>query len=370
MNVIHFVSSLQPGGMERFAVRMAAAQRSRLHRVAVFALRGGPLEEEAARAGVPVVVLGRGRIDRILSTTKHALRFRPNIVHAHNPTSLHYAVLARFVSGARVIMTNHGQGGGAGRTPTAFEIRQTDAFVAVSRSVAAKTATLEGFRDRTVVIHNAVDAVAPARDRATMRAALGLRDECVGLAVASLSAVKGHAVLLDALTRLHEAGVRPTVLLAGDGPERETLQQRVQALGLQDAIRFLGFRRDIPDLLVAADFMVLPSMMEGLPLAILEGMSQGLPVIATDVGGIPELVENGRTGLLVPPQDPARLADAISQVCRDAALRQRLGAEARHAVESAFSYAEMLGKYEAVYRQAIGTRSLVRLVGPTAGARL
>ena len=369
MTVIHIVSSLEPGGMERFAIRLASAQQQQRHRVAIFALRGGPLEEEASRLGVPVIVLGTSRSNRIVATMRHAFRFRADIIHAHNPTSLHYAVLARFLSGARVIMTDHGQGGGPGRRPTTFEIRQTDAIVAVSRSVAMRSADREEIRERTIVIHNAVSAEAPRNNRASVRAALGLGDEPVGLVIGSLNAVKGHALLLEALATLASGMRQPTVLLAGDGPERASLMQRAASLGVGEKVRFLGFRRDIPDLLGAVDFLIMPSLNEGLPLALLEAMGQGVPVIATAVGGVPEVAEHERTALLVPPQDTRALAAAIDRLSGDSGLRARLSAGARTAVQASFSHSAMVGRYTALYQRIIDGQAIAGRRGRTAVVR-
>src|SRR5204863_7471061 len=136
-----------------------------------------------------------------------------------------------------------------------------------------------------------------------------------------------------------------TLLVAGDGDERERVERRARELALPaDRVRFLGFRRDVPRLLAASDFFVLPSRTEGLPLCLLEAMAQGLPAIATPVGGVPEVIEEGITGLLTPVEDPAALAEAIRRLAAEPALRARMGAAAQRRAAEEFSFAEMTGR--------------------------
>jgi glycosyltransferase involved in cell wall biosynthesis len=128
------------------------------------------------------------------------------------------------------------------------------------------------------------------------------------------------------------------------------LENLAEELGLgPDRVRFLGFRSDVPDLLAASDFFALPSLTEGLPLSVLEAMGHRLPVIATPVGGVPELVTEGRHGLLVPVDAPESLACAVSQLSQDADLRRRFGEAAYQKVKTDFSFETMLKSYETLY---------------------
>lgn len=350
LRIIHVVSSLNVGGMEHFVVRLADAQQQCGHRVFVLALRGGPLAAEAERLGLRVRVLGgTQKALRVLRGLAALARLRPDIVHAHNPTSLHYAVLAKRVSRARVVMTDHGQGRGSVRTPSAQEWSGLDHLVAVSQAVADRVQN-PALAGRTSVIHNGVDLAPARRDRAVVRAELGLGDGPVGVIVARIDSLKGHDTLLHALAQLRDQQVPLTMLIVGDGAERANRERLAEELGLDAGlVRFLGFRSDVREILAASDLFVLPSLTEGLPLSVLEAMSQGLPTIATRVGGIPELIHDGQHGLLVPPNDREALAQALARLASSPDRRQILGAAAFERARDEFSFDAMTHAYEALY---------------------
>lgn len=164
-----------------------------------------------------------------------------------------------------------------------------------------------------------------------MRAHLGIKhDEFVIAAVGRLVRGKGYDVLLRALSQIPTSD-RPTLLLAGDGNERQFLENLSTKLGVSEQTRFLGFQTDVRPILWSADvFVHVPvNFPEGTPNAILEAMAAGLPVIASKVGGIPEVVRDGETGLIVPPNEPKALAEAINKLRQDEGLRQQLGKQAQ-----------------------------------------
>jgi glycosyltransferase involved in cell wall biosynthesis len=234
------------------------------------------------------------------------------------------------------------------RVPATIEWLLTDAVVAVSRDT-ARQSPASAVVD-VAVIYNGVDPPAPKRTRAEARADLGLGEGPVALHVANFLPVKGHDILMRALALVKERGVKLTVVTAGDGAERAPIEALASKLGLgPEHVRFLGFRSDVPDLLAAADFFVLPSRMEGLPLAVLEAMSHGLPIVTTRIGGNPEVVTDGEHGLLVPIEDPAALAAALARFAEDPDLRRKLGEAGRARVAAEFSFTEMTRKYEAIY---------------------
>lgn len=351
LRIVHFVSSLKVGGMEHFVLRLAAAQKEHGHEVSVFALQGGPLADETERLGLPTNILpGQNKAARALNAALLLRRLRPDIAHAHNQTSLHYAVLAKRLAAAQVVMTNHGQGQGSPRTPSVKEWRHTDAIVAVSQAVAERMET-PSVQDKIRVILNGITPTPPVRSREAVRSELRLSDKTVGIIVARIDGLKGHECLIRALAQLpKDAAGTLTMLIAGDGGQRENMAHLAGSLGLSDQqIRFLGFRSDVSDLLAAADFFVLPSLTEGLPLSVLEAMSQRLPIIATPVGGIPELVDDGTHGLLVPVNDSVALASAITTLSCDRCLRNRYGEAGHQRVISEFSFEAMTDQYEALY---------------------
>jgi glycosyltransferase involved in cell wall biosynthesis len=205
----------------------------------------------------------------------------------------------------------------------------TTATICVSENdrvagLAARTCVAE----RTVVVPNAVDLPAVRRPRSTER------ELPLFLAVGRLRAPKDFMTFVRALGKLPPESFEAVIV--GEGPDRGLLEHEIGALGLAGRVRLVGERRDVPDLLADADVFVLPSRSEGHPVAILEAMAAGLPVVASRVGGVPEQVSHGETGLLVEPGDPDELAAALRRLATNPPLRHRLGAAGRERAERAF----------------------------------
>lgn len=228
----------------------------------------------------------------------------------------------------------------------------TRATVAISPAVVECLATGGVARDRIHLIHEAVDParVASRRQPALVRRELGADvDDCVLLTLAALTHRKGIDVLLDALRRVRAAGHAPRCWIAGDGTDRRSLERLTLRYGLDDRVVFLGERRDVGDLLAAADAFVLPSRREGLGVAALEAMAAGRPVVCSAVGGLAHsVVENG-TGLLVQPGDAESLASALVRIVADPELRLRLGDAGPARIADGFSAEAMLDAHEALY---------------------
>lgn len=209
--------------------------------------------------------------------------------------------------------------------------------------------------DRLRVIKNGLDAAefTPTRSRLAMRAALGIpQDALVLISVANLIKYEGHDDLLDALALAGDRiGRNWRLLCVGrDDGLGASLKKRAQALGIGDNIVFLGSRQDVPDLLQASDISILASHEEGFSNAVIEAMAIGIPMVATAVGGNLEAIEDGRTGLLAPPRDPVRLADALVRLARDPALRTAIGSTAREEALTNRSLDSCIERYEEAYR--------------------
>jgi glycosyltransferase involved in cell wall biosynthesis len=207
--------------------------------------------------------------------------------------------------------------------------------------------------ERIRLIWSAVDpdALRPSASREVLRERLGAAPGAPCLLVAAnLVRRKGVDVLLTALARL---ATPATLWVAGEGPERRPLEASASRLGLTDRVRFLGRRDDVPDLLEACDAFVLPSRQEGLGIAALEAMARGRAVVASSVGGLCDLVIDGETGLLVPPDDPEALAAALARVLTDPAFSERLGAAGALRVEDTFRADAMVASYEMLYREML-----------------
>ncbi len=234
--------------------------------------------------------------------------------------------------------------------------RLLDRNVAVSPAVAARLREGGAPADRTRVIWDAVDPsrIRAARDRDAVRAALGVAsDDPVVLCIARLVKAKGVDVLIEAVARL--AGLHPSLVLciAGSGPERAALDGRSRRLGVGDRVRFLGERSDVGDLLAACDLFTHPSRSEGLGVAVLEAMCAGRAVVASAVGGLRDLIEDGRCGVLVPPGDSEALAAAIGELLADPARRERLASAACERVGERHSPGPMIQAYERLYRSLL-----------------
>lgn len=210
--------------------------------------------------------------------------------------------------------------------------------------------------ERIALIHDAIDParIAPRVSRVVTRRALETSDDAlVLLALAALVRRKGIDVLLDALSLLARRELQPVLWIAGDGEERAPLEAQAERLAIAPRVRFLGRRGDAPDLLAACDVFVLPARREGLGVSALEAMAAGRAVVASRVGGLAEAVVDGRTGLLVEPDDAPALADAIERVLADAGLRARLAAAGPGRVAEGFLADQMVEAYEELYRTVL-----------------
>jgi glycosyltransferase involved in cell wall biosynthesis len=204
---------------------------------------------------------------------------------------------------------------------------------------------------RLTVIENGIEplkmqSLDPAK-RTTLRTEIGVTENgLMLLTVGRLTIQKGHTVLLDAISKLNRNETKLMFAFAGDGPQLKVLQNKTETLAISDHIRFLGVRHDINELLLAADVFVQPSLWEGLSLALLEALLAGLPVVATRVEGVIDVVDDSVSALLVPPNEPAALADAIQRLINDAGLRAKLGAAGKQRAQTNYSLDKMCLAYE------------------------
>jgi glycosyltransferase involved in cell wall biosynthesis len=364
VRVLHLIKGLGLGGAERL-LEMAAPYLDREHfdyHVAYLLpwkdALAGPLRD----AGIPVHCLEYRRLAdlAVLSRLVRLVqRERIELIHAHLPVAGLLARLAKRRTGVRVVYTEHGVPGHY-RWPTrianALTYRLNDAVIAVSGDVARSVAGyVRGGRPRLVTVPNAVEerlfTHGPA-DAAAVRRAFGVPPGApLVVTVGNLRAAKGHADLLQAARRVRadRPGVR--FLIVGVGPREASLRRQAAQLALDGTVVLTGFRSDARDLIAVADLYVLPSRSEGLPVSLLEAMALGRPVVATHVGGIPEVLRHGVEGLLVPPADPEALAEAILALLADPDRRERLGAAARAGARGRFSMTAMTRAVELVYRQ-------------------
>lgn len=225
-----------------------------------------------------------------------------------------------------------------------------DRIITCGEAIRAELIARDGFPPGQLVsIPTGIDFAGfnPQRDRSATRKNLGLAEgHFVILMVGILRTVKGHDVALRAFQTMASEIEQARLVLAGDGPWQGELQRLTATLGLTDRVRFLGFRDDVPDLMAAADLFLLTSRSEGVPQAVTQAMYAGLPVVATRVGGVPELIAHEENGLLVPPENPVATAAAIRRMAQDPNLARQFSAAARSQVEIRFSLQAMLDRTE------------------------
>lgn len=214
-----------------------------------------------------------------------------------------------------------------------YVVRRVANVACVSREQAEVASAGRGTLPAPVVIPNAAltsGAVASFRDRREARQALRIPpDAFVVGAVGRLSPEKGHRYLIDGILQFGNEVPYALVVIVGDGPERSALETQVREWGLQDKVQFAGFQKNVPDWMLAMDVLVNPSLREGMPNAVLEAMAAGLPVVATAVGGLPEMITHGQSGMLVPPADGKALADTLRELFQHPEQRTRLAEGAR-----------------------------------------
>jgi glycosyltransferase involved in cell wall biosynthesis len=237
-------------------------------------------------------------------------------------------------------------------------LERRDRVVGVGQSVRRALIQNEGIpASRVGVIYNGIDTAnfrGALHDKASVRRDLGLDPaDFVVLMVARLDYLKDHATAVRTIQRVIAQRPKAKLVLVGEGPERNAIQQTVDNLQLHDSVKFLGLRKDVSRLLNGADLFLLTSISEGIPLTVIEAMLTDLPVVATNVGGLPEVVEEGQTGLLAPAGDDAGLASHIIRLADSADLRQKMGRQGRERAERLFSESQMLSRYLALYQEMI-----------------
>jgi sugar transferase (PEP-CTERM/EpsH1 system associated) len=287
-------------------------------------------------------------------------RRRIDVVHTHAWGTLVEGWMAARLAGVPYMV--HGEHGTMETRPVNIRVQRwlwnrVDRLLAVSAELADRMVAGVGVSaQRIQVIPNGVDLTRYGQiSRATARASLSIDPQAfITLSVGRLVRVKNYALLLEAARTLSGAACGWQFLVAGEGPLRAELEASIEHKDSGAVVRLLGHRTDIPLLLAAADAFVLTSWSEGMSNTILEAMAAGRPVVATQVGGNPQLVVDGFTGFLVPPHNAGGLRDALMALATDAALARRMGAAGRARVEEKFSRDRMTAQYTEMYESLIG----------------
>ena len=355
------IKGLGIGGAERFITEAAAYwDREKFeYRVAYLLPWKDQLVAELEHKDIPVVMLGNKRgmgPDALPRFRRFIKGSRTDLVHAHLPSA---GILARLASPVPVVYTEHNLVSSyrfATRVLNRFTYARNARLMAVSGAVAESIAGYPG--PPALVVPNGVSVASSPEAAAAARAELGLgpADDLV-VHVGNIRPHKGHATLVAAARWLGDH--RPGTIVVSIGGEKfpgdlERVRDLAKEHGADHVIRFLGRREDALSFLAAADVVVNPSDVEGLPVALLEALALERPVVATAVGGVPALIEHEKTGLLVAPGDPDALAGQVDRLLSDRPLARRLAATGRAAVQSNHGIEHMVRSIERVYSEVLG----------------
>jgi glycosyltransferase involved in cell wall biosynthesis len=386
IRVLQLIDTFSVGGAEKIVLSLAAkTDRDRFEVIPCALFRSGPLEAEMKAAGIAYRILGLPRrsvltgplfladLRRIVTAVTEIIRqLSIDILHTHLTHSTLVGVLAtRESNGPPVCATAHNitlQNRRGRLSPRAwlmyYGIRATfsrvDRIIAVSEKVAQAVQRYAGIpSDRITTIVNGIDPdrFQSPQSRSELRQKLNFpMDRPVLVSVGRLTRQKGYPHLLAGLA-LVPPEERPLTVVVGDGPDRQNLELKTRTLKLANDVRFLGNRQDIAALLAAADIFVLASLWEGLPLALLEAMASRLPSVVTAVGENPNVIEDGKSGILIPSADEPALAEAVRRLLREPLQRKKMGQAARERFDRHYGLPRFIDAHESLYEEMLIERS-------------
>jgi glycosyltransferase involved in cell wall biosynthesis len=326
--------------------------------------------ELVRQRGIPVETISM-RQHQLFGVVRNLTRLirhhQVDLLHTHENRSDIVGYLAARRAGVPVVATIHGftnetwKTGLYNRLNLAFlRFAHFARLICVSNSMRRQLSKRWRSAPNLVTIHNGIEHPGSPREEmnGNLRSELGLRrhDLIVGV-VGRLAREKGQRVLLEAAPRILEDHRRAVFLLVGDGPDRALLEARARELGLEQAVRFLGYRRDALSILRQLDLLAVPSSSEGISMVLLEAMGRGIPVVATRVGGTPEVMQHGVTGLMVPPDDPRSLAVAVSSLLERTELAREMGQEGEKRIRETFPVSLTANRIRRVYEEAVSLPS-------------
>jgi glycosyltransferase involved in cell wall biosynthesis len=367
MNILFITNHLNVGGISSYLLTLASGLKQKGHQV-YLASSGGELEGKFIQAGIvlfKVPLKTKNEISPKIffsfwKLRKIARKFKIDLIHSQSRTT---QVLGDLLGRALVkphIFTCHGF----------FKpkiLRRIfgcwgQKVIAISQQV--REHLIIDFKldeNKINVINNGIDTknFGDFSSRDMVRKDLGLNDALLVGMIARLSDVKGHTYLIQAMSEVIKKFPSAKLLIIGQGRMKETLIKQTDDLGLKNSVVFIPEVKNTKDLLVAMDIFVMPSLQEGLGLALMEAMAQGVAVVGSAVGGIKTLIQDKQNGLLVAPADAPALAQAIIMLLNDAVLRRALGTQARKFIIANFSKEEMVNKTEIVYQQTLGHPALI-----------
>jgi glycosyltransferase involved in cell wall biosynthesis/serine acetyltransferase len=377
LRVFHMANSLETGGSEHQMVEIACRQKARGQEITVGCLsRKGPLLDVLAQAGIGVSefnpegrLVGLAGIRQIIRLIAFLRRHRVDVFQSHDLYSTLLGVPAAWLARVPVIISSRRDLASwwwytrRNRRILRHVQNFSSRIIANSQAVEDFLVREDGFDRRQIrVVRNGVDFKRFANasgDREKLFPNLGREDRLIAVVANMNVKSKGHSDLIAAGQEICQEFPGAKFLCIGDGIERRELERTVEELRLHNHFLFLGRRDDVPNILACCDLFVLPSWAEGLPNSVLEAMAAGVPVVATRVGGIPEIIADGVGGLLVPAQDSRALAAAIAQLLRDPQRAQRFAEVAQKRARTEFSYERLLAALDRLYRESFPETGLI-----------
>jgi glycosyltransferase involved in cell wall biosynthesis len=361
MKIALVVDYLKTGGAERQVLVTADELGKSGHHVEIITYRGDIEFEEFILKNditiIPIKADGFTRIGRIWEMSRHLRRGHFDVVHAFKGTPTLFTALAARMAGIKPVFGGYRAEYVQGTLFRAAHLcidRLLSGWIVNSQTIADSMSVAVGIdADRFFVVYNSINPKTfisrLSRDDAKSSIGISAGDHVV-TQVARLSQEKNHYLFLDMAARLLQQRSNVRFLVVGDGPLRETLEDRARSLGISRMVRFLGTRSDIPDILMATDVSVLTSNREGFPNALIESMCMGIPVVTTDYPAACELICDGKQGFIVPRNNPAAMAERIQLLLNDHALCSRMGDDGKKMVEERFSPAAMVQALISVYK--------------------
>ncbi len=358
---MHLIQGLEIGGLEIMVVNLLERLGQGRYQPAICCFDSlGDLAEPLPEQGIDVHLLKRRPgvdIRYIFKLASFLRQMETQILHLHNPTAFFYGTLAgKLARVPCIVYTEHGRDFSSSwkvKFTNGILSRLVNKVVAVAEFGRRYLVADEGIAEqKTITIHNGIDAerFGAEYDANALRSELGLekRQLVIGI-VARLDPIKNHKALIKAMKKVADRLPEAVLLVVGDGPLRRELESLSTALGLEARVRFLGARSDVPELMNLLDLFVLCSHSEGLSLTLIEASAAARPIVATDVGGNSEVVENKVNGLLVPADDPEALATAILALLQDKERLSVMGKAGRQKFEREFTLEGMVQAYEKLY---------------------
>lgn len=365
--VCQLLHTLKVGGAEVLAARQARQMRDQYRFIFVCLDELGELGQELRDEGFPVHVLERrpGLDWRcVLRLAKILRQERADLLQPHQYTPFFYTIMARLLyRHPPIVFVEHGR-----HFPdyprrkriiaNRLLLERRDRVVSVGKAVKRALIANEGILPQRIrIIYNGIDLSAHQNgyhNREAIRREIGVGPgDLVVIQIARLDYLKDHATAIRTIARVVQRRPATRLVLVGDGPEREKIETLTREKKLEANVRLLGLRTDIGRLLPAADLFLLTSISEGIPLTVIEAMAAGLPVVATQVGGMPEVIEADQSGLLVPSGDDAALAEAVLRLADDPHLRRQLGLAGRARAYALFSETRMHSEYQRLYQEML-----------------